>query len=93
MSKICICMASDLEKAQLMSVLARSKGNWGDKYDRTEHFKRFPHLEEAIEELQKEKWILATKKKFKAISLDTRYKKEIVEFIEKNMPEMKGVIK
>ena len=85
-------MALDLEKAQIMFKLAR-KGNWGGCYDRLEHFKRFPHLEEAIEELQKEKWILATKKKFKAISLDTQYKKEIVEFIEQNMPEMKGVIK
>ena len=37
-------MASDLEKAQLMLVLARSKGNWGEKYDITEHFKRFQNL-------------------------------------------------
>lgn len=85
-------MASDLEKAQIMFKLAR-KDNWGGCYDRLEHFKRFPHLEEAIKELQTEKWILRTKKNFKAISLDTQYKKEIVEFIEKNMPEMKGVIK
>ena len=34
-------MASDLEKAQLMLVLARSKGNWEAKYDRIEHFKKF----------------------------------------------------
>ena len=32
---------SNLEKAQLMLVLARSKGNWGEKYDRTEHLRDF----------------------------------------------------
>lgn len=87
-------MASDLEKAQLMSVLARSKGNWGEKYDRTEHFKRFQNLKEIIKELSKKGWIIVHKKpKFEAISLNTRYKREIVEFIEKEMPYIKGLIR
>ena len=39
-----IVMASKLDKARFMSALARSKGNWGEKYDRTEHFKRFQNI-------------------------------------------------
>ena len=87
-------MASDLEKAQLMSVLARSKGNWGEKYDRTEHFKRFQNLKEIIKELSKQGWlVIHNKSKFTGISLNTQFKKEIIEFIEKEMPHLKGVIK
>jgi len=87
-------MASDLEKAQLMSVLARSKGNWGASYDRTEHFKRFQNLKEIIKEFSKRGWIIVHKKpKFEAISLNTEYKREIIEFIEKEMPHLKGLIR
>jgi hypothetical protein len=87
-------MASDFEKAQLMSVLARSKGNWGEKYDRTEHFKRFQNLKEIIKELSKKGWIIIHKKPmFEAISLNTEYKREIIEFIEREMPYLKGLIK
>jgi hypothetical protein len=86
-------MASDLDKARLMSVLARSKGNWGEKYDRTEHFKRFQNLKEIIKELSKINWIIIHKKpNYEAISLNTQYKKEIIEFIEKEIPELKGII-
>ena len=87
-------MASDLEKAQLMSVLARSKGNWGDKYDRTEHFKRFQNLKEIIKELSKQGWLIVhNKPNFTGISLNTQFKREIIEFIEKEMPHLKGIIK
>ncbi len=87
-------MASDLEKAQLMSVLARSKGNWGEKYDRTEHFKRFQNLKEIIKELSKQSWlIIHNKTKFTGISLNTQFKREIIEFIEREMPHLKGIIK
>jgi len=87
-------MASDLEKAQLMLVLARSKGNWGDKYDRTEHFKRFQNLKEIIKELSKQGWLIVhNKPKFIGISLNTKFKREIIEFIEKEMPYLKGIIR
>ena len=87
-------MASDLEKAQLMSALARSKGNWGEKYDRTEHFKRFQNLKEIIKELSKRGWLIVKNKpKFTGISLNTHFKKEIIEFIEKEMPHLRGIIK
>ena len=87
-------MASDLEKAQLMSVLARSKGNWGEKYDRTEHFKRFQNLKEIIKELSKIDWIIIhNKPNYVGISLNTKYKKEIIEFIEKEMPYLKEALK
>lgn len=86
-------MASDLEKAQLMSALARGKGNWGEKYDRTEHFKRFQDLKDIIKELSKVGWILIHKKpNYTGISLNTEYKKEIIDFIEKEMPYLKGAI-
>ena len=86
-------MLTDLEKAKIMFKLAR-KNNWGAKYDRTEHFKRFQNIKEAIKELSKLGWIIAHKKQnFTGISLNTEYKKEIVEFIEKNMPYVKGAIK
>ena len=69
------------------------KNNRGACYDRLEHFKRFQNLDEALKELEKKKWILSHKKPFKAISLNTKYKKEIVEFIEKEMPYSKGGIR
>ena len=87
-------MVSDLEKAQLMSVLARSKGNWGDKYDRTEHFKKFQNLKEIIKELSKRGWLIVhNKPNFIGLSLNTQFKKEIIEFIEKETPHLKGDIK
>ena len=86
-------MPIDLEKAEIMFKLAR-KDNWGNKYDRTEHFKRFQNLNKAIKELLNLGWIIIHKKpNFTGISLNTSYKKEVVEFIEKNMPYMKGMIK
>jgi len=87
-------MASNLEKARLMSILARSKGNWGEKYDRLEHFKRFQNLKEIIKKLSKIGWVIIHKKSnFIGISLNSHYKGEIIEFIEKQMPYLKGVIK
>ena len=87
-------MVSDLEKAQLMFKLARSKGNWGAKYDRTEHFKRFQNLDEIIKDLSKLGWLIVKKKSnYTGISLNPSYKKEIIEFIEKEMPYLKGMIK
>ena len=83
-----------LEKARIMSKLARGKGNWGAKYDRLEHFKRFQNLGTAIKELQKENWLIVYKKpNFTGISLNTKFKKEIIEFIEKQMSYLKGGIK
>jgi hypothetical protein len=87
-------MSLDLEKAQLMFTLARRKGNWGKKYDRLEHFKRFPNLKQIIKELSKQDLIFThNKPKYKAISLNPKNKKEIIEFIEKQMPYIKGIIK
>ena len=80
---------SNLVKAQIMYKLVR-KNNWGNKYDRLEHFKRFPDLDKEIKELGK--WIIIRKKpQYTGISLDTRYKKEIIEFIEKYIPDLKDV--
>ena len=87
-------MASNLDKARFMSALARSKGNWGEKYDRIEHFKRFQNLKEIVKELSNKRWLLIHKKpKFEAYSLNTRYKKEIIEFIEAEIPKLKGIIR
>ena len=83
-------MLTDFEKAQIMWKLTR-KNNWGNCYDRLEHFKRFPNLNEAIKELNKKGWILIHKKpKFIGISLDTSFKREIIEFIEREMPYVGG---
>ncbi len=82
------------EKAQLMFKLAFSKKNWGAKYDRLEHFKRFQNLDQIIKGLNKIRWILITKKpSYTRISLNTKYKKEIIEFIEMYIPEVRGWIK
>lgn len=82
------------EKAQLMFKLAFSKKNWGAKYDRTEHFKRFQNLDKIIKELSKIGWLLIKHKpKYTGISLNPAYKREIIEFIETNMPEVRGWIK
>jgi len=86
-------MLTDEEKAQIMFKLAR-KDNRGAKYDRTEHFKRFQSLDRAIKELSNLGWLLVHKKsKFVGLSLNTEHKREIVEFIEKNMSYVKGMIK
>lgn len=82
----------ELEKAQVMFKLAR-KNNWGHKYDRLEHFKRFQNLDKIVKELNNLGWILIYKKaNFIGISLNAQNKKEIVEFIERLMPHIKGAI-
>ena len=86
-------MPNELEKAQIMFKLAR-KNNWGACYDRLEHFKRFENLKECIKELTCVGWVIIHKKpKFTGISLDTKFKREIVEFIELHMPHMTGAIR
>ncbi len=87
-------MSLNLEKAKLMYKLAVAKRNWGAKYDRLEHFKRFQNLDKIIKELVKLGWIISHKKpEYKAISLNPKFKKEIIEFIESQLPDLKGVIK
>ena len=77
-----------------MSALARGKTNWGAAYDRMKHFKRFQNLKEITKDLSKKGWIIVHKKpNFEAISLNPRYKKEIIEFIEEQIPELKGIVK
>jgi len=84
---------SNLEKAQIMFKLTR-KNNWGACYDRTEHFKRFQNLDEIIKELSKIGWMIIHKKpKYTGLSLNTEFKREIIEFIEKEMPYLKGALK
>ena len=86
-------MLTDEEKAQVTIKLAR-KDDWGAKYDRTEHFRRFQNLDKAIKELSNTGWLIVHKKgKFVGLSLDTKYKKEIVEFIETNLPHVKGMVR
>ncbi|MBS3080907.1 hypothetical protein J4221_05525 [Candidatus Pacearchaeota archaeon] len=88
-------MNLDLEKAQIMFKLIR-KDNWGACYDRFEHFKskRFQNLDKCIKELSKAEWVIIhNKPKFTALSLNTQHKGETIEFIEKQMPHLKGVIK
>ena len=81
------------EKAQIMFKLAYSKKNWGAKYDRLEHFKRFPNLKKIIKELEnKKRLIVKNKSNYTGISLNTQYKREIIEFIEKHIPDTKGWI-
>jgi len=83
----------DVEMAEFLNKLFR-KGNWNHSYDRGEHFKRFRNLSKIISDLKKEGWIIIHKKpKFTAYSLNTEHKKEIIEFIEKNKPELKGTFK
>jgi len=87
-------MSLEVEKAKLMYKLAVSKRNWGAKYDRIEHFKRFQNLREIIKELSKIGWIIVhNKPKFTGISLNTEYKREIIEFIEREIPGLRGIIK
>jgi len=83
----------DLEKAQIMFKLNR-KNNWGAKYDRLEHFKRFQNLDKCVKDLQKNGWIIMkNKSQFTAMSLDTKYKREIIGFIGEQMPYVKESLK
>lgn len=87
-------MGIEEEKAQLMFTLARSKGNWGAKYDRLEHFKRFQNLKQIVKELSKLGWMLVyNKPNYTAISLNPKFKKKIMNFIETELPYTKGMIK
>jgi hypothetical protein len=82
------------EVAQLMFKLAFSKKNWGAKYDRLEHYKRFPNLKKIVKELSKKDWILVKcKSNYTGISLNAKYKEKIIEFIEENMKEVKGMMR
>ena len=86
-------MIANLEKAQIMFKLARSKKNWGGKYDRLEHFKRFSNLKQAVKELNKSGWIIIKQKpNYTGISLNSEYKKEIIEFINREMSYVKELI-
>lgn len=87
-------MSLDLEKARLIFKLARGKGNWGAKYDRLEHFKRFQDINQIVKELSKIGWILVyNKSNYIGISLNPKFKKEIIEFAETQMPYLKGMIR
>lgn len=80
--------ALDLEEARIMFKLIR-KGKWGGAYDRDEFFKRFPNLDEAVKELEKKDWlIIHNKPKFRAFSLDSKHKREIMEFVEKQISNL-----
>lgn len=82
----------ELEKAQIMFKLAR-KNNWGHKYDRLEHFKRFQNLKQIVKELSNKGWLLIyNKPNFTGISLNTKFKKEILSLIENYLPHGKGMI-
>ena len=86
-------MTPNLEKAQIMFKLARSKKNWGAKYDCLEHFKRFSNLKQIIKELVQINWVMIKQKpNFTGISLNNKYKKEILEFIRKEMPYVKELL-
>jgi hypothetical protein len=81
------------EAAEHMFKLAYSKKNWGAKYDRLEHFKRFPNLNRIIKDLEKLGWVIVKKKNnYTGISLNTKFKKEIIKFIEDQMPHLRGFI-
>ena len=87
-------MSLEIEKAKLMYKLAVAKRNWGAKYDRVEHYKRFPNLSQIIKELVRSNWLILHKKpRYVAISINPKCKKEIIEFIEFHLPEIKGNIK
>ena len=82
------------EKAQLMFKLAFSKKNWGAKYGRLEHFKRFQNLDKIVKDLNRLGRLLITKKpNYTGISLNTEFKKEIIDFIELHMPQVRGWVK
>lgn len=73
-----------------MFKLAYSKRNWGAKYDRLEHFKRFSNLKKIMKELENDGWLIVRKKpNYIGISLNPKFKKEIIRFIEKQMPGVK----
>ena len=79
----------DIEAAEFFNKLFR-KGNWNNSYDRAEHFKRFSNLNKIVKEFAKKGWIIIHKKpNYEAYSLNTKHKLEIIEFIEKNKPELK----
>ena len=70
------------------------KNNWGACYDRTEHFKKFLNLDNIIKELSKIGWIIIhNKPQYTSLSLNTKFKREIIGFIEQQMPYLKGMLK
>jgi len=75
------------EVAMLLFKLSRSKANWGAKYDRLEHFKRFQNIKQIVKEYSNKGWILVKNKPhYIGISLNPKFKKEILKFIEENLP-------
>ena len=87
-------MELEKEEAMFLFRLARSKGNWGGKYDRLEHLRRFPNLKRILKNLSNKGWIILKKKpNYTGVSLNTKYKREILEFIKIQLPEFKGYLK
>lgn len=76
----------ELEKQQIIIKLLAKK-NWGGKYDRLEHFKRFPNLKKCLKELIKLNWVIIKQKTdYTGISLNPHKKRDIFEFIEDYAP-------
>ncbi len=74
-------MINEEETAAIILKLI-GKNNWGAKYDRTEHFKRFPNLKKIIKELQRADWLILKKKSnYLGISLNPKCRKEIYDFL------------
>ena len=87
-------MDIDIETGRLLGKLARGKGNWGAKMDRLEHYKRFPNLKIIVKRLVNRDWLLLkSKPNYQLISLNTKYKKEIYEFIRKELIDSEGYLK
>jgi hypothetical protein len=87
-------MGIEKEEAMFLFKLARSKGNWGAKYDRLEHLNRFPNLKKIIKDLSRKEWIILKKKpSYIGVSLNTKYKREILEFVDIWLPEFSGYLK
>ncbi len=85
-------MSIEVEKAQILLKLIR-KNNWNNRYDRLEHFKRFQDLKEIVKELSKTGWLIVHKKpNYIGIAANTKYKKEIKDFIEDKLPYVKGMV-
>ena len=69
-------MVSDIEKANFMYKLVVGKRNWGRKYERLEHLKRFENLNRIVKELSKKEWLnVYNKPNYTAVSLNSKKKR------------------
>lgn len=84
-------MANEIDRARILFKLIRREKKSKNCYDKLEFYKRFD--KKTIKSLEKDGLIIISRrgKKFDTIFVNPDKLREAVEFVEKYLPELKGI--